>query len=74
MTADIRSPLTKEAGALKEQHEVELGVATPLFDIAYFIYARQILLGIKRRVERTVGQGADSDSPSAKEGEAEWAA
>jgi hypothetical protein len=33
MTAELRSPLTKEAGALKEHHEVELGLATPLFDI-----------------------------------------
>jgi len=30
MTAELRSPLTKEAGALKEHHEVELGLATPL--------------------------------------------
>ena len=37
MTADLRSPLSKEAGALKEQHEVELGVATPLFDIASYV-------------------------------------
>jgi pyruvate ferredoxin oxidoreductase beta subunit len=37
MTTDLRSPLTKEAGALKEQHEVELGMATPLFDIASYV-------------------------------------
>ena len=37
MTVDLRSPLTKEAGGLKEQHEVELGVATPLFDIASYV-------------------------------------
>ena len=37
MTTDIRSALTKEPGALKEQHEVELGLATPLFDIATYV-------------------------------------
>ena len=37
MTTGLRSPLTKEAGALKEQHEVELGIATPLFDIASYV-------------------------------------
>ena len=37
MTADLRSPLTKEAGALKEQHEVELAIATPLFDIQSYV-------------------------------------
>ena len=37
MTADVRSPLTKERGALKEQHEVELGIATPVFDIASYV-------------------------------------
>jgi pyruvate/2-oxoacid:ferredoxin oxidoreductase beta subunit/Fe-S-cluster-containing hydrogenase component 2 len=37
MTIAGRSPLTKEPGALKEQHEVELGIATPLFDIAAYV-------------------------------------
>ena len=37
MTAELRSPLTKEAGALKEHHEVELGLATPLFDITSYV-------------------------------------
>ena len=37
MTAELRSPLTKEAGALKEHHEVELGLATPLFDIQSYV-------------------------------------
>jgi pyruvate/2-oxoacid:ferredoxin oxidoreductase beta subunit/ferredoxin len=37
MTAEVRSPLTKEPGALKEQHEVELGVASPLFDIGAYV-------------------------------------
>jgi pyruvate/2-oxoacid:ferredoxin oxidoreductase beta subunit/Fe-S-cluster-containing hydrogenase component 2 len=37
MTTDLRSPLTKEAGSLKEQHEVELGIATPLFDVRSYV-------------------------------------
>ena len=37
MTADLRSPLTKEPGALKESHEVELGMAPPLFDIGTYV-------------------------------------
>ena len=37
MTANLSSSLTKEPGALKEQHEVELGIATPLFDIASYV-------------------------------------
>src|SRR5262245_16327070 len=37
MTTDLRSPLTKEAGTLKEQHEVELGLATPVFDIRSYV-------------------------------------
>jgi pyruvate/2-oxoacid:ferredoxin oxidoreductase beta subunit/Fe-S-cluster-containing hydrogenase component 2 len=37
VTADLRSSLTKEPGGLKEQHEVELGLATPLFDIASYV-------------------------------------
>ena len=37
MTADLRSPLTKEAGTVKEQHEVELAIATPLFDIQSYV-------------------------------------
>ena len=37
MTSNLSSSLTKEPGALKEQHEVELGVATPLFDITSYV-------------------------------------
>ena len=37
MTTELRSPLTKEPGALKEGHEVELGIATPLFDIDAYV-------------------------------------
>jgi pyruvate/2-oxoacid:ferredoxin oxidoreductase beta subunit/Fe-S-cluster-containing hydrogenase component 2 len=37
MTTELRSPLTKEAGALKEQHEVELGIAPPLFDVRTYV-------------------------------------
>jgi pyruvate/2-oxoacid:ferredoxin oxidoreductase beta subunit/Pyruvate/2-oxoacid:ferredoxin oxidoreductase delta subunit len=38
MTTDIRSPLTKEAGGLKEAHETELGAAgPPLFDVASYV-------------------------------------
>lgn len=37
MTANLSSSLTKEPGALKEQHEVELGIATPLFDITSYV-------------------------------------
>jgi pyruvate/2-oxoacid:ferredoxin oxidoreductase beta subunit/Pyruvate/2-oxoacid:ferredoxin oxidoreductase delta subunit len=37
VTTDIRSPLTKERGTLEGQHEVELGVATPLFDITAYV-------------------------------------
>ena len=37
MTTELRSPLTKEPGALKEGHEVELGIAAPLFDIDTYV-------------------------------------
>jgi pyruvate/2-oxoacid:ferredoxin oxidoreductase beta subunit/ferredoxin len=38
MTAELRSPLTKEAGALKEMHEVELGAAgAPVFDVGAYV-------------------------------------
>jgi pyruvate/2-oxoacid:ferredoxin oxidoreductase beta subunit/Fe-S-cluster-containing hydrogenase component 2 len=37
MTTDLRTPLSKEPGTLKEHHEIELGVATPLFDIATYV-------------------------------------
>ena len=37
MTAELRSPLTKEPGTLKEGHEVELGMATSLFDIDAYV-------------------------------------
>ena len=37
MTTELRSPLTKEPGALKEGHEVELGIAPPLFDIDAYV-------------------------------------
>jgi pyruvate/2-oxoacid:ferredoxin oxidoreductase beta subunit/Fe-S-cluster-containing hydrogenase component 2 len=38
MTTDVRTPLSKEPGALKEAHEVELGAAgPPLFDIHAYV-------------------------------------
>jgi pyruvate ferredoxin oxidoreductase beta subunit len=37
VTADLQSALSKEPGGLKEEHEVELGIATPLFDIASYV-------------------------------------
>jgi pyruvate/2-oxoacid:ferredoxin oxidoreductase beta subunit/formate hydrogenlyase subunit 6/NADH:ubiquinone oxidoreductase subunit I len=37
MTTELRSPLTKEPGSLKEGHEIELGIATPLFDIDAYV-------------------------------------
>jgi pyruvate ferredoxin oxidoreductase beta subunit len=37
MTAELRSPLTKEPGGLKEEHEVGLAIAPPLFDIDAYV-------------------------------------
>jgi pyruvate/2-oxoacid:ferredoxin oxidoreductase beta subunit/Fe-S-cluster-containing hydrogenase component 2 len=37
VTSEVRSPLTKEPGTLKEQHEVELRVAAPVFDVHAYV-------------------------------------
>jgi len=37
MTAELRSPFMKEPGGLKEEHEVGLAIAPPLFDIDAYV-------------------------------------
>ena len=37
MTAELQSQLIKEPGALKEEHEVGLGIAPLLFDIDAYV-------------------------------------
>jgi pyruvate/2-oxoacid:ferredoxin oxidoreductase beta subunit/Pyruvate/2-oxoacid:ferredoxin oxidoreductase delta subunit len=37
MSGQARSPLTKERGGLKEQHEAELAVAAPVFDVHSYV-------------------------------------
>jgi hypothetical protein len=70
--AEGESRLFLRARANARPRWLMLGV--PLFDVADFVYARQILFGIKRRVERAASRSPGVSIPTQREGATGWAA